>query len=68
MDLDLKFLVTRLPRHEKSVLAGDRVWANQVGEGVVVGFTAYTDNPMVYFYTRQEVVCISDEDLKRVIF
>lgn len=61
-----EIITLKTSRHETIFRAGDYVYAEGGGDGIVVGFTSYTGEPSVYFYSRQEVVCIGSDQLKRI--
>lgn len=59
-------ITLKTPHRDEGFRTGDLVIVDQCGEGVIVGFTSYSGAPNIYVYTRQEVVCVSINDLTRV--
>ena len=46
--------------------AGDIVRAEDIGEGVVIGFSSLSNNPDVFFYEEQKIICVRIQTLTRV--
>lgn len=59
-------LVMRFPRRETGLRAGDYVVEDELGDGIVVGFTAYSGEPEVYFYSQQQALCVGREMIRRL--
>lgn len=61
-----KITIVRRPRRSWGLTAGDAVTHEKLGHGVVVGFSSLTSEPFVFFYSRQEAVCLAHEELSFV--
>lgn len=59
-------VTTKIPRRDLGLRAGDYVSANECGDGIVVGFSSLSAEPIVYFYSQQDALCIAHEELKRL--
>ena len=57
----LKILKTR---SEHVIKAGSLVNSDVFGEGVVVGFSNITENPVVYFYDYDKLIGISMDQVR----
>lgn len=54
------------PLHEKTPFRkGDSVESQDLGNGVVVGFSSISGEPHVFFYSVQTVLCVGAETLTR---
>ena len=58
-----KIEIIKNPNRYLGFSPGDIVNHNDLGDGVVVGFSSYSSEPFVFFYTRQESVCVGFEFL-----
>lgn len=43
--------------------AGSRVYASDIGNGVVIGFQSKSDKPYVFFYGLQKAYVVDADDL-----
>lgn len=59
-------LVTRFPRRDTGLRAGDYVEVDELGDGIVIGFTAYSGEPEVYFYSQQQSLCVGRNMIRRL--
>ena len=46
--------------------AGDIVWVDGIGEGIIVGFSSVTNNPDIFFYEEQKIISVVMQLLKKV--
>lgn len=44
--------------------SGDLVQDEDLGNGVVVGFSSISGEPHVFFYSCQQVVCVSADEIE----
>ena len=46
--------------------AGDIVKVDEIGEGIIVGFSSVTNNPDIFFYEEQKIISVVMQLLKKV--
>ncbi len=50
------------PINDIGLQAGQFV-KTELGEGLIVGFSSVTDNPLIYIYNEDKIICFYKEDL-----
>lgn len=59
----MKLQITKKPIKDNGIHLGEIVIHNILGEGIVVGFSSITSNPMVFFYNEKRTICVHWKEL-----
>ena len=59
----MKLHITKKPNKDNGIHLGEIVTHNVLGEGIVVGFSSITSNPLVFFYKEKETIGVYWEEL-----
>ena len=54
------------PSRKIAFKAGDIVQVKGLGEGVLIGFSSMSNNPDVFFYEEQKIICVSIREIVKV--
>lgn len=60
----MKVDIVETPKKCLGFKVGDIVKNHTLGKGVVVGFSSVSSEPFVFFYRRQESVCVGFDSLE----
>lgn len=62
----MKIATIERQKHHTNFQAGQKIFHNQFGSGIIVGFSEVSDEPVVYFYSTEvqqqyedRVICVA---------
>lgn len=58
--------VLQNPITETKFKAGDFVSVNGMGNGIIVGFSSISNNPIIFFYEEERNICVSENEVIKI--